>query len=77
MKPGGVRRNKCSCKTVKLFLKKHKHGLLDVALDEMADPALNFVNSHTHHVYELLSMIPPPSYLLTLYLLVLVITILA
>ena len=71
MKSGPKKKN--SCKRVKYFLKRHKHGLLDVALDEMADPTLYFMNSHTH---DLLSRLPQ-SYALLLYFLVLVITILA
>jgi hypothetical protein len=69
-----------SCRQFKKFIKKHKHGLMDVALDEIADPTLDFVNQQTHYFYELFNHFPyntPLSSLaLSLYLIVLIIAIL-
>lgn len=66
------KRSNISCKRMKHFIKRHKHRLLDVALDEIADPTLDFVNQHSH----LITNYIPSSYSFALYLLILVITIL-
>ena len=73
-------RKHLSCKKVKKFFKKYRHGLLDVAIDEIADPTLDLVNQQTHHLYEVYNHFTshplPSSVALSLYLVVLIIAIL-
>ena len=68
-----------SCKKIKRFIKKHKHGLVDVAVEEIADPTLDFVNVNSHAVLDFLHhFIPLPSFsnLIVVYFMIIIITIL-
>lgn len=70
-----------SCRRMKKFIKKNKHTLLDIAVDEMADPVLDLVNLGTHQSYhylvkQLFHVPMMESLPLLLYFLVIFITIL-
>jgi hypothetical protein len=68
-----------SCKKIKRFIKNHRHGLVDVAVEEIADPTLDFVNVNSHAVVDFLHhFIPLPAFssVIVLYFMIIIITIL-
>ena len=73
-----LHKRKYSCRRVKKFIRKHKEGLLDMTLEEIADPTLELVNVHTHNFVDIFHHFPLPahSYFFTLYVLILFITLL-
>ncbi len=73
-----LHKRKYSCRRVKQFIRRHKEGLVDVAVEEIADPTLELVNVHTQNFVDIFHHFPLPatSYFFTLYVLILIITIL-
>jgi hypothetical protein len=69
-----------SCRKLKRFIKKNKHTLLDIAMEEMADPSLDLVNFFTHQYHDIAKQVvhlgPAGTLPLLLYFIVLFITIL-
>ena len=70
------RRMSYSCKKIKRFIQRHKHGLMDVAVDELADPTLDFVNMNSHDLMHNFYHIPLFSSMFMLYFVILIITVL-
>ncbi len=60
---------------MKRFFKKHKHVLMDIALDEAAEPVMDLANVHIHHDHQLLVILPPLSLSFGIYILLILFTI--
>jgi hypothetical protein len=72
------RRKGHPCREIKRFIKRHRHGLVDVALDEIASPALDLVNANSHAAVDLLHLpMPTVSSWLAVYFAAIIIAILA
>ncbi len=59
---------------MKRFFEKHKHVLMDIALEEAAEPAMDLANLHIHD-HQLLVFLPPLSLSFGIYLLLIIFTI--
>jgi hypothetical protein len=70
-----MQRKRFTCKHVKIFFRKNKKDLKEVAIDEISDPTLDFFNTHSHQINDFLYHIPSP-YFLSLCFLLIAITIL-
>jgi hypothetical protein len=64
---------KISSLRVKRFFKKHKHVLMDIVIEEAAEPAMDLANLHIHD--QLLLALPPLSLSLVIYIVLIVLTI--
>jgi hypothetical protein len=67
------KRKKISCLRMKRFIKKNKHVLMDIAIEEAAEPAIDLANVHIHN--QQLLTLPPSSLTLVIYLLLILFTI--
>ncbi len=59
-----------TCKHAKIFFRKNKKDLKEVAIDEISEPTLDFLNKHSHQINDLLHHLPSPYFISFCFLLI-------